>query len=155
MCSNQSISLFLMYPLARINTIFFHFFSRQKHEGPPVSKDCQNTIWRQMTMFMDKTKLPSLLKPYCSQATPQDCSKYDKSGDLACWLDHLGEITDQLCYSYLQRVEQAVFTNLQLYQHFLTECSNDVLKHSCGRLSNDHEVCVYCRGDTSVLVCHC
>uniref|UniRef100_A0A5S6QG49 Golgi apparatus protein 1 n=1 Tax=Trichuris muris TaxID=70415 RepID=A0A5S6QG49_TRIMR len=112
-----------------------------------VSTGCQQLMWQiKLNVTLD-SQFAVAAQKYCGREMQMfpDCvgikgSAVDARAHLLnCMLDKKSKISNQECLAFLGQVEVFTFTDFRLVGRFVMACRDDVVRYSCGQLSDTRD----------------
>ncbi|XP_019628753.1 PREDICTED: Golgi apparatus protein 1-like [Branchiostoma belcheri] len=120
-----------------------------------LSPECHHFLWDYKKNLTKDIRFDQAAYEVCKEPLAQlpECSKLETGQGLviSCLMDHKGNISNQQCHQFLVKMTSIVFSDYRLIEHFVEDCSADIQKFQCGRVSSRDEEIDHTQG--SVINC--
>ncbi|XP_078689885.1 Golgi apparatus protein 1-like isoform X5 [Branchiostoma floridae x Branchiostoma belcheri] len=120
-----------------------------------LSPECHHFLWDYKKNLTKDIRFDQAAYEVCKEPLAQlpECNKLETGQGLviSCLMDHKGNISNQQCHQFLVKMTSIVFSDYRLIEHFVEDCSADIQKFQCGRVSSRDEEIDHTQG--SVINC--
>lgn len=116
--------------------------SLQSAQVSDLTTECQAVIWQHVTDIMDdKSVMRTLAGANCADDVEKlDCKSTGEPGQLlACILDNREGMLHTNCRTLVKRLEWVAFSDYRLIGPFVRDCTQDIAKLECGRITVDRD----------------
>ncbi|CAH1270213.1 GLG1 [Branchiostoma lanceolatum] len=108
-----------------------------------LSPDCHHFLWDYKRNLTKDIRFDQAAYEVCKEplAKLPECSKLETGQGLviSCLMDHKGNISNQQCHQFLVKMTSIVFSDYHLVENFVKDCTGDIQKFQCGRVSSRDE----------------
>ncbi|XP_066290106.1 Golgi apparatus protein 1-like isoform X6 [Branchiostoma lanceolatum] len=108
-----------------------------------LSPDCHHFLWDYKRNLTKDIRFDQAAYEVCKEplAKLPECSKLETGQGLviSCLMDHKGNISNQQCHQFLVKMTSIVFSDFHLVENFVKDCTGDIQKFQCGRVSSRDE----------------
>ncbi|XP_078689897.1 Golgi apparatus protein 1-like isoform X16 [Branchiostoma floridae x Branchiostoma belcheri] len=115
-----------------------------------LSPECHHFLWDYKKNLTKDIRFDQAAYEVCKEPLAQlpECNKLETGQGLviSCLMDHKGNISNQQCHQFLVKMTSIVFSDYRLIEHFVEDCSADIQKFQCGRVSSRDEEHIHSQG---------